>query len=214
MATTAQDLHSALNACLSDKSLSLQVNQSGSQLSIMVNRPIDQDGVNYEEIAERLLAKLRSLNPPNISTVKVYGRPVNTKQVEWQTSRALAPSEVKPVVNPVKPSSHLSNGNGSASQNPKSKFQTYLEQFSHYSNVISAASLVGLLLLFTLNTFAGQKTKAVEYEYKIASVPDLTFTPTMDQQGADGWELVFARRAKDSDTDSFAYECIFKRVKR
>jgi hypothetical protein len=180
----------------------------------MINRPVDQDSVDYEAIAEQMLGKLRSLNLPNVSTVKVYGRPANTKQVEWQLSRALSTSEAKPAVSTTKPSNSLSNGNGGSPQKPKSKFQTYLEQFSHYSNVISAASLVGLLLLFTLNTFAGQKTKAVEYEYKVSSVPDSTFTTSMDQEGAQGWELVFARRARDSTTDTFAYECIFKRVKR
>lgn len=109
----------------------------------------------------------------------------------------------------------LTNHPGIAiSQKPQSKFQGYLEQFSQYANVISAASLLGLLLLLGFNTLAGQKTQAVFYEYKIHSVPDLTFAETMNVQGSEGWELVFARRARESSSDDFTYECIFKRVKK
>ena len=210
MATSVQEVQSILSSCLANKNLALQVNQTGNQLSVMINRSVNQSAIDYESVAETLMAKLRSLNLPNVNTVKLYGRAANTKQVEWQTSHPLITETAKPSV------SSFSNGNASIaiSQKPKSKFQGYLEQFSQYANVISAASLLGLLLLLGFNTFAGQKTQAVVYEYKIASVPDLTFTETMNVQGSEGWELVFARRAKESSSDDFTYECIFKRVKK
>ena len=210
MATSVQEVQSILSSCLANKNLALQVNQTGNQLSVMINRSVNQSAIDYESVAETLMAKLRSLNLPNVSTVKLYGRAANTKQVEWQTSHPLITETAKPSV------SSFSNGNASIaiSQKPKSKFQGYLEQFSQYANVISAASLLGLLVLLGFNTFAGQKTQAVVYEYKIASVPDLTFTETMNVQGSEGWELVFARRAKESSSDDFTYECIFKRVKK
>ena len=210
MATSVQEVQSILSSCLANKNLALQVNQTGNQLSVMINRSVNQSAIDYESVAETLMAKLRSLNLPNVNTVKLYGRAANTKQVEWQTSHPLITETAKPSV------SSFSNGNASIaiSQKPKSKFQGYLEQFSQYANVTSAASLLGLLLLLGFNTFAGQKTQAVVYEYKIASVPDLTFTETMNVQGSEGWELVFARRAKESSSDDFTYECIFKRVKK
>ena len=210
MATSVQEVQSILSSCLANKNLALQVNQTGNQLSVMINRSVNQSAIDYESVAETLMAKLRSLNLPNVNTVKLYGRAANTKQVEWQTSHPLITETAKPSV------SSFSNGNASIaiSQKPKSKFQGYLEQFSQYANVISAASLVGLLLLLGFNTLAGQKTQAVVYEYKIDSVPDLTFTETMNVQGSEGWELVFARRAKESSSDDFTYECIFKRVKK
>jgi hypothetical protein len=219
MTTTSESLNTALSSCIPGQRLNLEIKQAGSQLSIAINRTGDQKTnleivSYYEEIAEKLFEKLRSLNVPNVATVKFYGRPSGTKQLEWQSpSRSLSTNAVKPAVSTPKPLNGSSNGNTSPSQKPKSQFQTYLEQFSYYSNVISAASLIGLLLLFTLTTFAGQKTKAVEYEYKIESVSDLSFTETMNRRGSDGWDLVFARRAKDSGSDDFAYECIFKRVK-
>lgn len=55
---------------------------------------------------------------------------------------------------------------------------------------------------------------SLRWEYTIESVPDLTFSQTMDALGKQGWELVFARRAQDSLSDKFSYECIFKRSVR
>lgn len=214
MATSIQEVQSILSSCLANKNLALQVNQTGNQLSVMINRSANQSAIDYESVAETLLAKLRSLSLPNVTAIKFYGRLASTKQVEWQTSH---PMTIETAKVKTKPSvSSFSNGNASIaiSQKPKSKFQGYLEQFSQYANVISAVSLLGLLLLLGFNTLAGQKTQAVVYEYKIDSVPDLTFTETMNVQGSEGWELVFARRAKESSSDDFTYECIFKRVKK
>ena len=211
MTATFSDLQSKLNDCLTDKSLQLQVKSMGNQLSIVINRPKDKAEVDYQDVSDALLAKLRSLNLPNVNSVKLYGRLANTQKVEWQMNQTFETSNSAA-------SSAIANTPNAASsttaQKPKTKFQNYLEQFSHYSNVITAASLLGLLMLLGFNTLAGQKTQAVVYEYKIDSIPDTSFTETMNQTGNDRWELVFARRAKDSDTDKFSYECIFKRVKK
>jgi len=208
MTATVQEIQTALSSCLPSKDLRLQVNHTGNQLSVVINRSLDQKAVNYDDLANVLIIKLRSLNLPNITAAKFYGRPANTKQIEWQTSLSIKDEIAKPTV------SNSSAVNITSSQKQKAKFQNYLEQFSHYSNVISAASLLGLLLLLGFNTLAGQKTQAVVWEYKIESVPDLAFTETMDQLGTGGWELTAARRAQDSTTDDFSYECIFKRVKK
>lgn len=49
------------------------------------------------------------------------------------------------------------------------------------------------------------------WEYRIDSINDLHFQSEMNSLGEEGWELVFARRARNSITDEFSYECIFKR---
>lgn len=212
MTATFSDLQSTLGDCLIDESLHLQVKQVGTQLSIVINRPNHTTDVNYQDVAETLMAKLRSLNLSDISSVKLYGRPVNTKQIEWQTSQPLTSEASNPAIS----KSMMTTATNSVSpQKIKTKFQAYLEQFSHYSNVISAASLIGLLLLLGFNTLAGQKTeeKKVVWEYQVKSIDDASFTEQMNRQGDLGWELVVARRAKDSG-DTFAYECIFKRAKK
>ena len=52
-----------------------------------------------------------------------------------------------------------------------------------------------------------------QYDYHVDSIPDLDWSTKAQELGQDGWELVFARRASDSD-GNFLYECIFKRPTR
>jgi hypothetical protein len=55
-----------------------------------------------------------------------------------------------------------------------------------------------------------------EWEYSVVSVPDNSFTEKMNEIGAQGWEVVFARRASDGREllPTFSYEIILKRPKR
>ena len=73
------------------------------------------------------------------------------------------------------------------------------------------ANLLSLLVLFQLlpppTTVAAQ-----QWEYKIESVPDLTWDEGMNKLGSEGWELLFPRRANGSD-EKMSYEMIFKRPK-
>jgi hypothetical protein len=73
------------------------------------------------------------------------------------------------------------------------------------------AILVGIT---AFNTFkpagAGAMTRP-KWEYKIVGVPDPEFDTAMGTLGADGWELVFARRASGGREEKMLYECIFKR---
>ena len=52
-----------------------------------------------------------------------------------------------------------------------------------------------------------------EWEYKIESPSDTGFVKEMDALGDEGWELVFARRARNS-LDKYFYEVILKRRKK
>ena len=50
---------------------------------------------------------------------------------------------------------------------------------------------------------------AVDWVYKVEFVRDAAFSTRVNKIGADGWELVFARRA--TDDDEYGYEMIFKK---
>lgn len=52
-----------------------------------------------------------------------------------------------------------------------------------------------------------------KWEYRLESPSDTSFQRTMDRLGADGWELIFARRAT-SDYSGLSYEMIFKRPRQ
>lgn len=51
------------------------------------------------------------------------------------------------------------------------------------------------------------------WEYTITAPSDYDFEEAMNDLGEQGWQLVFARRARDSITDRMMYECILKRKK-
>src|ERR1051326_2821642 len=51
--------------------------------------------------------------------------------------------------------------------------------------------------LAKLSTVNDKMYAAVEWEYRIESLPDRTFDQRINALGQEGWELVFARRASD-----------------
>jgi hypothetical protein len=84
------------------------------------------------------------------------------------------------------------------------------------SKAILALGIVLLVTTAATGTFAFTTSKAVSdprWEYMILSVPDDMFTQQLDRLGANGWEMVFARRASDGNTPhpTMSYEMIFKR---
>lgn len=54
-----------------------------------------------------------------------------------------------------------------------------------------------------------------KWEYSIEAIPDASFVKTLNSRGAEGWEIVSARRASDGATynPTFSYEVILKRQK-
>jgi len=80
-----------------------------------------------------------------------------------------------------------------------------------FTEIILVALVVVIVTLLSWNVFRAEK-----WEYKIEAVNDLTFNTDINKLGAEGWELVFARRASSGPADAtakpeFSYEMIFKR---
>jgi hypothetical protein len=129
--------------------------------------------------------------------------------MEWQESRLLTESTKSFQPKPIK--DLTSDTAKTTKTNQRSIFQRNFDRFRLAQETISAITLLGILGILVFNTLAGQKMQAIAWEYQIESVPDSLFTEKMNELGTEGWELVFARRAQDSFTDDFIYECIFKR---
>jgi hypothetical protein len=53
----------------------------------------------------------------------------------------------------------------------------------------------------------------IRYEYIADFSTDDSLESMMEKYGNDSWELIFARRATDSN-EKWGYECIFKRIKK
>jgi hypothetical protein len=78
--------------------------------------------------------------------------------------------------------------------------------------LLSGLLVVNLIAVFLLLQLLPQSEVAVvpKWEYRCESVSDSYFESGMNRLGAEGWEMVAARRASGSD-DEMSYEMIFKR---
>lgn len=205
-----QEIQTKLNAIAQSANLGLQVNQAGKQLTVVLNRPPSNTDVDYPQVAQEMMLVLQDIRPDGMTGVKFYGREKGGKQAEWQESHTLNDTAL-----------NTTNGKSltskSFSQPVKSIQSTsansFFEKFKLVQGTVGTLALLGILSILLINSFSGQKVQTVSYEYRIESIPDLMFEESMDELGEEGWELVFARRAQDSITDEFSYECIFKKVK-
>ena len=86
------------------------------------------------------------------------------------------------------------------------------------SQAVSARlSVIVLLLVLILLVLSGQmflnRALPEQWQYAVAAPKDEELKAVTDKLGADGWELVFARRASDgaSTNPTMSYEMIFKK---
>jgi len=238
------DIKKLIIETLQRPELTFQVNQTGQQLSIVMNRPNDIE-VDYEGLATKILeAFLEKLSPEDLTSIeaiKFFGRIKGQPKQEWQKLQKLNVLEQKkiepipetitepptstPVSAPVPPRNLTLNTPSqyqsvqTSSNNSSSAWDLiynfkFGELLTTFKDIISTGALVGIFLILLINVLAGQKPRSVEWEYKIEAISDSIFTTEMDIYGKEGWELVTARRAVNSITDKASYECIFKRVKR
>jgi len=70
--------------------------------------------------------------------------------------------------------------------------------------------LLSCIVLITSLIYFHSLSSQTKWEYKLESPDDYSFEREMNEFGADGWELVFARRATNSYSGA-SYEMIFKR---
>lgn len=75
--------------------------------------------------------------------------------------------------------------------------------------MVLAISLVGCEYLGIT-----RETDIPQWEYRVETPRDYSFSREMNAWGGEGWELVTARRARSSSTDEYNYEVILKRPVR
>ena len=98
-----EDIKSLITSTLQSPELSLQVNQTSQQLSIVINRPNDLE-VNYDDLARKILeAFLDKLSPEDLTSIeaiKFFGRIKGQPKQEWQKLQklnVLAQKKVEPI---------------------------------------------------------------------------------------------------------------------
>lgn len=89
--------------------------------------------------------------------------------------------------------------------NPTEQISSKFKQFTGKSEYILLAIFIGLIF---------NQCSKPRYEYTVASPSDYSFSESMSEYGSAGWKAVSCRRAMDSITDDYSYECIMVRERR
>jgi hypothetical protein len=87
----------------------------------------------------------------------------------------------------------------------------WLELASRIAVLLVLAILV--LMLLKVELVPSPKPEPVRYEYKVAAPNDLFLEKELNEQGRQGWQVVFARRAMDV-LNIASYEMILMREAR
>lgn len=198
-----ENIKSVLEPIAQSEEVGIQINQAGNSLTIVLNRHTGKTEIDYPHIAEKMRDALQQTSLPDNTSIRFYGRKKGIQKTEWQANFKLRKD--------ITSASQINPQNSALTKTKESSPQNLFDKFRSVQETVAAIALVGIFGVLLTNSVAGQKTKAVTWEYRIESIPDLTFTENMNNLGDDGWQLVFARRAQDSITDEFSYECIFKK---
>ena len=116
-----EDIKSLVVETLQRPELTLQVNQTGQNLSIVINRPqsleVDYEGLT-RQILEAFLDKLSPEDLTSIEAIKFFGRIKGQPKQEWQKLQKLSalpqkkvepePFDVKPQTSPTAPITNYS----------------------------------------------------------------------------------------------------------
>ena len=174
------------------------VEQTGDE----VTRTFDaRDRADAEAKARRAGILVSSVEPVedvnNLGVLDYRGRPDTSPLFPLPKPPAAAPAPPPPAPAPV------------AAKRPHPSLPLSRAQLT------LLIALIAAILLFHVVTWVIDHASRTQWEYKIESPSDRVFETEVDRLGADGWELVTARRvAADDGGPGAKYELIFKRPRR
>lgn len=175
------------------------VEQTGDE----VTRTFDaRDRADAEAKARRAGILVLSVEPledvNNFGVLDYRGRPDTSPLIPLPKPPPVAPAPVTPP--PAAPATK-----------PPQKPQSVSR-----AQVTLLIALISALLLFHVVTWVIDHASPMRWEYKVESPSDRVFETEVDRMGAEGWELVTARRVAPDDGGGpgAKYELIFKRPRR
>ncbi|MGG6241578.1 type IV pilin-like G/H family protein [Nodosilinea sp. AN01ver1] len=145
-------------------------------------------------LTDYLSKGVKSINPVSLERMVVQGKEIGQSKIVWRENVNLKISE------PEK------KGKIAEAKNKLGVFRSVLD-------IANTALLGGILLTLIGSQLRSTPTQTPFWEYTIEGVSDESFTETMLEMGAKGWDLASARRAVNGE-GSYSeglYEVIFKR---
>jgi hypothetical protein len=145
-------------------------------------------------LTDYLSKGVKSINPASLERMVVQGKEIDKPKIVWRENINLKTSE------PEK------KGKGAEAKNRLGVFRSVLD-------IANTALLGGILLTLLGSQLRATPTQTQFWEYTVEGVSDDSFTETMLEMGAKGWDVASTRRAVSGE-GSYSeglYEVIFKR---
>ncbi|MFN4269934.1 MAG: DUF4177 domain-containing protein [Thermosynechococcus sp.] len=185
MKTNLEAIRQQIQGAIAPAGVTVEVSQTGSQLTVIFNRPRDKT-VDFTALADQTVDILNRQPLGRINFVKFYGRKTGGTP-EWEYAEPLSPPPPQGVI--------------------QEKLQTGLsefwQRFQFYNQTVTAASALAIFLMLLLGRlFPNSKweyktvyvrAETVSYVYPKLSTKEVSLIELeseVEKLGKQGWELV------------------------
>ena len=153
-----------------------------------------KEAPNQTFLTDYLSKGVKSINPASLERMVVQGKEIGQSKIVWRENVSLKASELE------------KKGKIAEAKNKLGVFRSVLD-------IANTALLGGILLTLLSSQFRAAPTQTPFWEYTVEGVGDESFTETMLEMGAKGWDVASTRRAVSGEGSSSEglYEVIFKR---
>lgn len=189
-----------INQSLQPKGITVTASLSRNFLTLLAESETTPDQKSVVQCIEKGIV---TLQPAGIERIVLKGKAEAQKNPAWR--------EVIELTQPAPASNSITTKVQQLQASSKaSKALSWLRRTRDLANT---ALLAGILLTLLASGRSFNSAKSTYWEYKIEGVEDGLFELTMQELGAQGWEMTSARRAISGEDDSSRglYEVIFRR---
>ncbi|WKT83438.1 MULTISPECIES: DUF4177 domain-containing protein [unclassified Thermosynechococcus] len=186
MKTNLEAIKQAIQGAIASEAVTVEVSQTGSQLTVIFNRPRDKT-VDFTALADQTVDILNRQPLGRINFVKFYGRKTGGTP-EWEYAEPLSPPPPQAVIQET-----LQTG-----------LSEFGQRFQFYNQTITAASALAIFLMLLLGGLFPNSKWEYKTVYVTAKTVSLGAYPKfsakevslmeleseVEKLGKQGWELV------------------------
>jgi len=188
-----------INRSLSPKGITVSATLSRDFLTILAESATVPD---QQAVTQFIDKGIKSLNPQGIERIVIKGKAQDQKNAAWRQVMELGRGAA------------VSNSETATSQTQKGQPSIpVLNWLKGARDLVNTGLLAGILLTLLLGGRFFSSNNSTYWEYKVEGIEDETFELSMQELGAQGWEVSSARRAVtgEGDFSRGLYEVILKR---